>query len=906
MPYWITSTLAATPALIWMFGGVGLPWVLVALPSRDWRDRVMVICLALAFGPALITAWMFVLGSVQSANLLRLEWVLIGTAIIGAAGWGLVWRRRIEAAGAYEKRLPEYSEPPPQPSPASDAGSQAKQSSYFQSRQTENTEERKYGAAFDELLLIGLVVIALFIRWIGVAYWPTTAYDALWVYGFEGRLYTLVGHIPTTIQYYPQFLPLQHTFLQLAIGGIDDHAARAVLPWLQLGSILAVYVMGNRLFSRRVGIYAAAIWALYPHMGEWSRYGDLEVPVTFMFTGAAAFFVMAWTKINAHEPQRQPADSVEYRRYAVIAGLFLGIGLWTKPTMGAFVWGVALVMTMAVVMVWWRTRQSKLPVSDLIKRLRPQIEVVVISGLVCVPLGGIWYVRNLLLGHQAIIFPDGYWQTLAARSGVEFGWPLLALIVLVVWVVCRSQQSKVDGDQTKPLVIWQLAIGLVLIVAGVWPSIYNTGKVGITDNRMGALEWLALGVGTAIVWRTLWRWSRGRWTDEGRATAVKIGWLWALGLPYFVTWFYSYSYHYRLSFAIVPLMIIPTAVILSKFNLQRLKEKHAGYAISARVVYVIIIVGLAIPGIINPLFDVNAGWDWLWTDKMPDDHARYTSGNKALMSVVDGLQKYIDEHPGAPLRVVAPQVKRLPFFFPTVDIQINTMPSRLNELDGVTYFIYGKPEAGGDFNTFVPGQNQVLSALSLATSSPDVGSNIMRRAWGDDDGTFKYSVYELHLENRFKPPGFINGPTPEGDVQFGGFVRLLGYDIGGLDFWPGRRLTMHLFWQVIKQPKADYMIFIHLRDKDGNVIQAWDGPVSWTHDGNAYSTLVWEPGEYIVDERQLNFNGQDVEHGNDYKMVVGMYDLATQERVPMTINGKAAGEGYKITAPFSVIAAPAS
>jgi hypothetical protein len=160
------------------------------------------------------------------------------------------------------------------------------------------------------------------------------------------------------------------------------------------------------------------------------------------------------------------------------------------------------------------------------------------------------------------------------------------------------------------------------------------------------------------------------------------------------------------------------------------------------------------------------------------------------------------------------------------------------------------------------------------------------------------------LENRFKPPEYINGPTTEGDVQFGGFVRFLGEDIGGLDFWPGRKLIMHLYWQVLEQPKADYMIFIHLRDKDGNVIQAWDGPVSWTHDGNAYSTLVWEAGEYIVDERLLTFDTPNVPEGKDYKIVIGMYDLATQARVPMTINGQPAGEGYTMVAPISIVPKP--
>ncbi|MBI1282099.1 MAG: hypothetical protein GC179_28490 [Anaerolineaceae bacterium] len=883
MPYWMPSTLAATPALLWMFLGVGLPWALVTLPRRDWRDRVMIACLTLAFGPALLTAWMFVLGSVQSANLLTLNYVLAGTAVIAVVGWVLVWRKR------------QVEQP---------------------SRQ-ERQENHRLG--FDERLLILLVVIALVVRWIGVAYWPTTAYDALWVYGYEGRLYTLLGHIPTTIEYYPQFLPLQHTFLQLAVGSIDDHAARAVLPWLHLGSILAVYVMGNRLFSRRVGIYAAAIWALYPHMGEWSRYGDLEVPVTFMFTGAAAFFVMAWTSqssVVSHQSSALTQNITPItRRYAVIAGLFLGIGLWTKPTMGAFIWGVMLVAGIALVLVWWQDRQK--PIRELIQQLRPQIEAVVITGLVCIPLGGVWYVRNMLLGHAAIIFPDGYWQSLAARSGVEFGWPLLALFAVVAWVVWRSYKSQVSSFKIKqndtvslvPLAIPQLAVGVMLIIAGAWPSIYNSGKVGITDNRMGTLEWLALASGVVIMGVTLWRHARGRWTDKGQDTAVKIGWLWALGLPYFITWFYSYSYHYRLSFAIVPLMIMPTAVILANWR-ESLQEsgnrRQSLQAIIIGIVGLMTIAALSWQGIIIPLYDGNAGWDWLWTDKLLDDHARYTSGNQALMNVVDGLQKYVDEHPNQPLRVVAPQVKRLPFFFPSADIEIDKMPTKLDQLDGVTYFIYGKPEAGGDFNTFIPGQNQVLSALSLATGSTDIGSNIMRRAWGDDDGIFKYTVYELHLENRFKPPTYINGPTPEGDVQLGDFVRLLGYDIGGLDFWPKRRLIMHLYWQVLARPTANYMVYIHLRDKDGNVVQAWDGPVSWTNDGNMYSTLVWEPGEYIVDERSLTFDKADTPLGDGYSILVGMYDLETQKRVAISINGRPAGEGYRLTDKITIVPPPAS
>jgi hypothetical protein len=353
--------LAATPALAWVFFGLGLPWSLALLPHKDWRDRVLVITLALALGPMLLTVWMFVLGS-ASQPLLRLDMILAGTLVMAAGGIMLAWRKR--RAGTADS---------PSPSPH---------------------------LAPDEILLITLIIVALVVRWLGVAYWPFTAYDALWVFGYEGRLYMLLGQIPTDIAYYPQFLPLQYTFAQLAVGGIDDHAARAVIPFLHVGSILAAYILGSRVFSRRTGIIAAALWALYPHVAEWSRFGDLEIPTTFLFTLTAAFFAMAWL---GHEPRR---------RYALTAGLLLGTGLWTKPTMGAFIWGMMLLVVVELARHRFRWRG-----------VWPRLQVSLITGLAALPLGGIWYVRNILLGHNPIDLPTGFWLTLAARSGAEFGWP---------------------------------------------------------------------------------------------------------------------------------------------------------------------------------------------------------------------------------------------------------------------------------------------------------------------------------------------------------------------------------------------------------------------------------------------------------------------------------------------------
>jgi 4-amino-4-deoxy-L-arabinose transferase-like glycosyltransferase len=833
LPYWISSTLAATPAVLWAFFGLGIPWTLAVLPRKDWRDRILVIALAFAFGPALLTAWMFILGS-SGEKSLRLDTTLAGTAAIALVGLGLAWRKR-----------------------------------RFRSN---SDTELSQALAIDEKLLIVLIAAAAIVQWFSTAYWPFTVYDALWVYGYEGRLYALLGHIPSTIGYYPQFLPLQYTYAQLAVGGINDHAARTVLPFLNLGSVLAVYVLGSRIFTRRTGIFATAIWALYPHVGEWSRFGDLEIVLTFLFTLSAAFFLMAWN------------EDAYRRRYALIAGLAFGVAMWTKPTAAAFVWGVILLVVIDLVRVRFDWRGW-----------RPRVEVALITGLACLPLGGIWYMRNILLGHPPVEFPTAFWLTQAARSGVEFGWPLLALLVLLVYVyfahrptpISASGQDGISVSHRAPLRItsFQVSlIGLALVLAGLLPSIFNL-------HRMGVIEWLALAVGSLLLFVALFPLVRR--SDAARPIATKLGWALALALPYFVTWFYSYSYHYRLSFAIVPLMILPTAVILDHWI-----PHISNWSKKLQIVYLFGITLIGLPGIVSAFYDQNAGWDWLWTDKLPDDMARYQSGNPALISVVEGLQIYLDEH-DAPMVVVAPGVRRLPFFFPIEDIRINEAPTRLSQLDGVTYFIDSSPEGSGTYNGIPLQQNQLISALALA--GPSEG-DMIHHAWWNDDGIFRYDVYGLNLAKRFVEPEMIH--DPEEPVEFGGFARFRGHGIGADTFWPGRPVYMQLYFQVLAPPPEDYMLYIHLRDSDGNVWATWDGPVTYSQDGRYYSTLIWEPGEYVVDNRLLKITDQNPPEGDDYSIWFGFYNLPTNERVPVTINGVPAGDGFRIDENLKVRSKP--
>lgn len=813
LPYWIADTLAGTPAVVWIIIGVGLPWALALLPRHDWRYRIEALTLGVFLGTAWLTVWMFILGTTgaeEEQALLTREAVLSGTVILAAAGAGIVWWRWRRSRAA--QTLPRAA------------------------------------LSHVEWLLIALIGAALIVRWFVIAYWPFTAYDTLWVYGYQGRLYALDGFISQTIGYYPPYLALQYAFQQIVSGGINDHIARAGLWFLHAASIGAVYLLGRRLFDRRIGIFAAALWALYPHVGEWSRAGDLEILQAALFTLAAAYVLTDWT---GQQPRRW---------YAALGGLMLGIGLWTKPTMGAFVWGLALIAVLEAV-------RARFDVQLIWRRG----QLVLIALLAAAPLGGAWYIRNLLLGHAAIDFPPDFWLTQAARSGAEFGWPLLAL---AVYLACAFS----GWMRPRPRLLPVLA-GVALVLAGGLPSILD-------PHQLGALEWLLLAGGALVLAITLGQHARAAWTQEMRRDAARSGWALALALPYFVTWFFSYSYHYRLSFAIVPLLILPTAVVLGRWTVNWQPTR------TGRTMIATAIIALAIPGIFSAIYDINAGWDYLFTDALPDDHARVTSGNESLLRVVNGLQIWLDEHPGEQIDVVAPGILRLPFFFPQQNIRVKDAPITLDALDGAEYFVYGVPETAGAYEHMPVEINAVFGALGR--------HDLSRLAWGADDGLFRYDVYELALDNRFTAPP-INAPAA-GEVVIGGIARYLGLDIGGLEFWPGRPLYLHLYWEPLERADHDYSVFVHLVCPDSGLIDTWDGPIARSELG-WYSTLVWEPGEIISDERLLRLPDGAPTAGENCELITGIYDPLTGERLPIVIDGQPSGDQISVENRFRLLPA---
>jgi len=121
-------------------------------------------------------------------------------------------------------------------------------------------------------------------------------------------------------------------------------------------------------------------------------------------------------------------------------------------------------------------------------------------------------------------------------------------------------------------------------------------------------------------------------------------------------------------------------------------------------------------------------------------------------------------------------------------------------------------------------------------------------------------------------PGPISEPVR---ANFGDQVELLGYDA----VLQGRTLGVVLHWHSIQPPTADYTVFVHLVDANGQTVAQHDGQPQ----GGAYPTSVWDTNEVVQDEHALLLP-PDLPDG-DYYLRVGLYLLETGERLQVEGGG---------------------
>ncbi len=132
---------------------------------------------------------------------------------------------------------------------------------------------------------------------------------------------------------------------------------------------------------------------------------------------------------------------------------------------------------------------------------------------------------------------------------------------------------------------------------------------------------------------------------------------------------------------------------------------------------------------------------------------------------------------------------------------------------------------------------------------------------------------------RYLTPVAPMTPTSVEDVRFGDQLALAGAAVGPTTVIPGDGVRIALGWVALQPLSVDYVVFGQLLDAAGQLRAQQDSPPV----GGYRPTSGWTPGEPIEDHLGIPLPS-DLPPG-EYTLIVGVYDPATGQRLPVSSGG---------------------
>jgi 4-amino-4-deoxy-L-arabinose transferase-like glycosyltransferase len=178
---------------------------------------------------------------------------------------------------------------------------------------------------------------------------------------------------------FPPLFSALGAFIYVQIGQIQDIYLRLIAPLMGLLTVLATYKIGELVAGKKYGLLAALFLALTPLFFRYSIYATSYSTLTFFCTVTILFFVLAISRGAT--------------KYWIASGLFFGFAILTSY----IALYLAPFLFIALIAYFMAKRNS----------LRLNIKhasVLIISALL---VGGVWYLRNLILVGNPI-YPNAY------------------------------------------------------------------------------------------------------------------------------------------------------------------------------------------------------------------------------------------------------------------------------------------------------------------------------------------------------------------------------------------------------------------------------------------------------------------------------------------------------------------
>jgi 4-amino-4-deoxy-L-arabinose transferase-like glycosyltransferase len=120
---------------------------------------------------------------------------------------------------------------------------------------------------------------------------------------------------------------------------------------------------------------------------------------------------------------------------------------------------------------------------------------------------------------------------------------------------------------------------------------------------------------------------------------------------------------------------------------------------------------------------------------------------------------------------------------------------------------------------------------------------------------------------------------------FGDELAIEGYRVMPPQPGAGQQVLLELRWRALQQPMADYTVFAHLVDSQGQLVVGNDQPLT---DGY-YPSSLWEPSEVVTHTHRLSLPA--LLPAGSYEIRAGVYEPITGQRLTLSDGNERPVEG---------------
>jgi hypothetical protein len=641
---------------------------------------------------------------------------------------------------------------------------------------------------------------------------------------------------------------------------LNEAAARLPFTIANLGGILAVWLLGRRLFGPVAGWAAALLLAVDGYLLAFGRVVQYQSIVFLMDVLTVLVFVRLW-----QQPQA-------LARYLTLAAIFWATGLLSHYEAALVIFPVGYLL--------WRLWREGTPLPVLMRAaLAPMVVGGGLLALFYLPfvlnpafLDTFYYLTDYRMGGGRIFnHVAEFFARTTVYSSTYYLLTLIVLTVLGLWGIYRRARPQWLG--------WLMGGGLLAGLAITF--------VQSTWLAVGGIDWLWLFFAAALT---------AAWLMPKFAPADRLVWLW-FGAPMILALFFTAIPNTHVYSFFIPWALVAGRIIGHGWRwLTESVRRPAAQAIGVTVATLAIVV-----------FGFYAYWLFVynreevlrtwpqhrppgyWTSyEMPVEVAIFgfplNNGWKAIGTLyADGLLQ--GNYDTNTRDVIAEWYTRgdhycvgddLNFYMLTAPVE----PTLADEVDTQRHALAGEYTLASTL--------QVQGRPALEIYARDQTAHLPDALPAEQvAGRFDEELTGPHFER--------NGPVSRAwlanpiDYRFGESIWLRGYRLAQDSVAPGEVLPLTLYWETTQPITQSYTVFAQLIDLTdlAKAGQSDHQPGCARHPTNS-----WLPGDLIADRRRIVID-PDARPGQ-YTLLVGVYSGETRLDL-FTADGQPLGNGLELT-----------